>query len=188
MNLLKVFLITLLTFGLFGYSAEVVPAQKDISDRAAQTATERKIRKEILSLPYYGVFDAISYEIDGQIVTLKGYVTRPLTKQDAEAQVREIDRVADVINKIEVLPLSSSDDRIRVRIYNAMKNSGSLYRYLLGANPSIRIIVNNGRVKLEGFVNFETDKTLAYVAAREIFGVFDVENNLKVVNREKKSG
>ena len=72
-----------------------------------------------------------------------------------------------------------------LRIYREMQNSGSLYRYLLGTNPSIRIIVNNGRVKLEGIVGYESDKTLAFVAAREIFGVLDVENNLQV---EKRAG
>jgi hyperosmotically inducible protein len=176
-----------LIIGLFSLTADSVLAQNtSMEENAAKAKVERKVRKKILGLPYYGVFDAIGFEVKKNTVTLNGYVTRPLTKDDAEDEVKEVEGVENVINNIEVLPLSTSDDRIRVRIYNAISNSGSLYRYLLGTNPSIRIIVNNGRVKLEGFVSFDSDKTLAYVAAREIFGVFEVENNLQVEKRDKK--
>lgn len=178
-----------LIIGLFGLTTDSVLAQQtSVKENAAKSKIEREVRKEILSLPYYGVFDAIGFETNGDTITLNGYVTRPLTKEDAGDEVEEVEGVNNVVNNIEVLPLSSSDDRIRVRIYNAIANSGSLYRYLLGTNPSIRIIVNNGRVKLEGFVTYESDKTLAYVAAREIFGVFEVENNLRVEKQGKKVG
>ncbi|MCB1023120.1 MAG: BON domain-containing protein [Acidobacteria bacterium] len=153
----------------------------------AQTATniprsqiDREIRKEILSLPYYGVFDAIGYKLDDGSVSLNGYVTRPYTKREAEEYIKDIDGVTAVENNIKVLPVYSSDNRIRVKVYRAIANQPGLYRYLLGSAPSIRIIVNHGYVSLEGFVTFESDKTLAGIAAREIFGVINVENNLKV--------
>lgn len=139
---------------------------------------EREVRKEILSLPYYGVFDAIGYEINGSTVTLNGYVVRPYTKKEAGAAVKDINGVTSVVNKIQVLPPSPSDDRIRVRAYRAIANQGNLYRYLLGANPAIRIVVDNGRVILEGQVAYRSDKTLAQVAATQIFGVLSVQNNL----------
>lgn len=145
---------------------------------------ERQIRKEIFSLPYYGVFDAIGYELDGGTVTLNGYVVRPYTKDEAEYYVRDVRGVTKVVNNIEVLPPSPSDDRIRLRIYRAIQNKGNLYRYLLGANPSIRIVVNRGRVILEGIVTYESDRTLAEAAATEIFGVLGVTNNLKLERRE----
>lgn len=175
----KIFLFFAFTVCLLMISGSPVLAQ------TASSKTERNIRKEILSLPYYDVFDAIGYQINGDTVTLSGYVVRPLTKSDAEAAVKDVDGVKNVVNKIEVLPLSPSDDRIRVRVYRAISDQGSLYRYLLGTNPAIRIIVNNGRVSLEGLVGSETDKTLAGIAAREIFGVFGVENNLQIEKRER---
>lgn len=176
-------LLSVLILTIAAFSAQSVVAQTD-AQKVEQARMERQIRKEILSLPYYGVFDAIGYELEGDTLTLNGYVVRPYTKKEAGDAVQDVAGVRAVVNNIEVLPPSPSDDRIRVRIYRAIENSGSMYRYLLGANPSIRIIVNRGRVILEGVVAYEGDRTLAEIAATEIFGVFNVTNNLKLERRE----
>lgn len=181
----KVFLFSAFAFCLLLISGNPILAQTASNQATiSKSKTEKNIRKEILSLPYYGVFDAIGYQINGDTVTLSGYTVRPLTKKDAEEAVKDVNGVTTVINNIKVLPLSPSDDRIRVRVYRAIGDQGSLYRYLLGTNPAIRIIVNNGRISLEGIVGNETDKNLAGIAAKEIFGVFGVENNLQVEGRE----
>ena len=178
----------ILLVGFFVVSSVSLSAQNlsaSDSGRVANSTIDRKVRKEILSLPYYGVFDAIDYQINGDTVTLSGYTVRPLTKSDAEDAVKDVTGVRNVVNKIQVLPLSPSDDRIRVRTYNALANAGSLYRYLLGSSPAIHIIVNNGHVRLAGFVNSQGDKDLANITAREIFGVFDVTNDLQVENQQR---
>lgn len=181
----KLFLFSIFAFCLLLVSGDQVLAQTASNQATvSRSKTERNIRKEILSLPYYGVFDAIGYQITGDTVTLSGYTVRPLTKKDAEEAVKDVNGVKAVVNNIKVLPLSPSDDRIRVRVYRSISEQGSLYRYLLGTNPAIRIVVNNGRVSLEGIVGNETDKNLAGIAAKEIFGVFGVENNLQVEGRE----
>jgi hyperosmotically inducible periplasmic protein len=143
---------------------------------------DRQIRKEILTLPYYGVFDAIGYQVNGNDVTLSGFVVRPSTKRDAEEAVADINGVGRVINNIQVLPLSPSDDRIRYRLLRTLSNTGSLYRYFLGANPGIRIIVDRGRVSLEGYVDNKGDANLAYITARGVPGTFAVNNNLRVLS------
>jgi hyperosmotically inducible protein len=112
-------------------------------------------------------------------VILSGQVVRPTTSSDAERRVSRIDGVQRVINNIEVLPLSSFDDSIRIRTFRAIYRTGGLYRYNLGANPAIHIIVDRGRVTLEGLVSNETDKQLAYMAASGVSGVFSVTNNLQ---------
>lgn len=174
--------------GLWTAGAGEVSAQDKTgqmtAEKARRTPVERRVRKEILGLPYYGVFDAIGYQLNGSVVVLNGYVLRPLTRDDAEEAVRDIAGVERVENNIEVLPLSPSDDRIRTRIYRELADTPGLFQYLLGANPAIRIIVKNGDVKLEGFVDAEMDKNLAGLRAREIFGVFGVENNLRVLKRD----
>lgn len=147
---------------------------------------DRKVVKEILQLPYYGVFDIIKIKVEDDTVTLLGQVMYPTTKEDAEKRVRKLEGVKEVKNEIEVLPLSRFDDRIRYRVWRSIANKGSLYRYLLGANPSLRIIVNDGRVSLEGFVNSKGDYDLAYIAAREVPGTFEVKNNLEIVQENKK--
>jgi len=145
--------------------------------------TMNKVRKQLVTLPYYGVFDNLEYKVEGNTVTLYGQVRNPTTRKDAERRVSRIEGVDHVINNIEVLPLSSFDDSIRARTYRAVFRSGSLYRYAMGANPSIHIIVRNGRVKLEGVVSSQMDSQLAYMAARGVPGVFEVTNNLHVGSR-----
>ncbi len=139
----------------------------------------KKVQKELVTLPYYGVFDNLAYKVEGDTVTLYGQVVRPTTRKDAENRVARIKGVARVINQIEVLPLSSFDDSVRVRTYRTLFRTGGLYRYAMGANPSIHIVVNRGHVTLEGVVSNEGDKNLAYIAARGVSGVFSVTNNLR---------
>lgn len=150
---------------------------------AADAQTMNKIRKELVTLPYYGVFDNLAYQVDGDTVTLSGQVVRPSTRKDAERRIARIEGVRRVVNNIEVLPVSQFDDSIRVRTYRAVFRSGSLYRYALGANPSIHIVVVQGHVTLEGVVSNRMDSQLAYMAARGVPGVFAVTNNLRVESR-----
>jgi hyperosmotically inducible protein len=139
-----------------------------------------KVRKELVTLPYYGVFDNLAYKIDGSTVTLYGQVVRPSTRSSAERRIKRIEGVERVINNIQVLPVSSFDDSIRARAYRAVFRSGSLYRYAMGANPSIHIIVNRGHITLEGVVSNKMDSQLAYMAARGVPGAFSVTNNLRI--------
>ena len=144
------------------------------------TSAQERVRKELVTLPYYGVFDNLAFDVQGDTVILYGQVVRPSTRKDAERRVSKIEGVSRVINNIEVLPLSSFDDSIRARAYRAVFRSGSLYRYAMGANPSIHIVVKNGNVTLEGVVANRMDSQLAYMAANGVSGVFSVTNNLRV--------
>ncbi|HEV7857179.1 MAG TPA: BON domain-containing protein [Pyrinomonadaceae bacterium] len=144
------------------------------------TQITKQVRHELLKLPYYGVFDNLAYKVEGDTVTLYGQVVRPTTRKDAARNVARIPGVARVINQIEVLPLSGFDDSIRARAYRAVFRSGGLYRYAMGSNPSIHIIVNRGNVSLEGVVGNRMDSQLAYMALRGVPGVFNVTNNLQV--------
>jgi hyperosmotically inducible periplasmic protein len=148
-----------------------------------QQRTMAKVHKELVTLPYYGVFDNLEYKVEGDTVTLYGQVRNPITRHDAERRVARIEGVNHVINQIEVLPVSGFDDSIRARAYRDVFRSGSLYRYAMGANPSIHIVVKNGHVTLEGVVSNQMDSQLAYMAARGVPGVFSVTNNLRVGSR-----
>jgi hyperosmotically inducible protein len=141
---------------------------------------EDKVRHELVMLPYLGVFDNLTFRVDGSTVTLFGSVTRPTLKSDAERVVNRIEGVQRVRNHIEVLPLSRFDDQIRLRTYYAIYGYGPLNRYALGANPPIRIIVKNGNVTLAGVVSNEMDRNLAYIRASGVPGAFSVTNNLRV--------
>ena len=145
-----------------------------------QAKSMEKVRKELVTLPYYGVFDNLEYKVEGGTVTLYGQVVNPVTRHDAERRVARIEGIDHVINNIQVLPVSGFDDSIRARAYRAIFGSGSLYRYAMGVNPSIHIIVRNGNITLEGVVSNRMDSQLAYMAANRVPGVFSVTNNLRV--------
>jgi hyperosmotically inducible protein len=138
------------------------------------------VRHELVMLPYYSVFDDFQFTVDNGTVTLGGEVTRPVLKSDAENAVKRIAGVTNVVNNIKVLPLSSFDNRIRVAAYRSVFGSAGLYRYAMGTNPSIHIIVDNGHVTLKGVVSNQGDKNLAYIRANGVPGVFSVTNELLV--------
>ena len=142
---------------------------------------ESDVQRELLMLPNYSVFDYLAFRVEpGGTVRLLGQVTRPTLKTDAERRLKGIEGIEQVINDIEVLPLSPADDRIRLAVARNIYRSDALDRYGFQSQPSIKIIVKQGNVTLEGAVDSDTDKTIAGLKAREVPGVFDVKNNLAV--------
>lgn len=139
-----------------------------------------KVRGELITLPFLSVYDNLSYRVDGETVYLSGQVIRPTLKTDAARRVARLEGVANVVNNIEVLPLSPNDDRLRIAVARAVYGHSALNRYALGANPSIRIIVKNGNVTLEGLVAREMERNIANIAANGVAGVFSVTNNLRI--------
>jgi osmotically-inducible protein OsmY len=150
-----------------------------LSAQAAPDIDEQ-IRHELVMMPYYQIFDWINFETDGNTVTLLGEVTRPVLKSDAEKTVKRIAGVKQVINKIEVLPYSPYDDRIRISVYRAVYANPNFTRYAIRANGPIHIIVNNGDVRLMGSVLTKTDKNIAGIITRGVEGVFTVTNDLLI--------
>lgn len=145
----------------------------------------KQVRKELVTIPFFGVFDWLegNVEPDGTVY-LRGEVTRPTMKKDAERRVEKIEGVEKVVNEIEVLPLSSNDDRLRAATFRVLFNSNSpLSRYSLGANPAIHIIIKNGRLTLKGVVATKADSDFASVRANGVSGLFEVKNELQI---EKK--
>jgi hyperosmotically inducible periplasmic protein len=139
-----------------------------------------EVRHELVMLPYLDVFDDLKYRIEGNSVILFGQVTQPILKTGAESVVKRIEGVERVDNQIEVLPVSSHDDRLRLASYRAIYGYTPLQRYALPVVKPIRIIVKNGNVTLEGVVDHETDKNLVNIRANGVHGVFSVTNNLRV--------
>jgi hyperosmotically inducible protein len=170
----------------------------------APEETVRSVRKMLERLPYYGVFDFIVFRVDRGTVYLGGYGYEGNLKADAERAAKMSVGVDEVANEIDVLPTSQSDDRIRwatfYRIYTddflsryAPGGARQVWRELLdesrfpGMQPvgiyPIHIIVKNGRTILLGVVDSVSDRQLAEVRAREVSGVFEVENSLTIVVR-----
>jgi hyperosmotically inducible protein len=177
---------TIRKFGLavlaLGLMAMPVAASAADHDAAETSMLAKKVRKELVMLPFYSVFDNFTYQIDGDRVILSGEVTRPTLKTSAERVVARIEGVNQVENNIEVLPLSSFDNRIRRGVLYAVYGHPVLNRYALQSTGPIHLIVNNGHVTLEGVVSREMEKNVAFIQANSVPGVFSVTNNLRVEN------
>jgi hyperosmotically inducible protein len=138
------------------------------------------VRHELVMLPYYGVFDNLMFRVDGATLTLLGQVRQPTLKSDAGRVVKDIEGIDQVVNNIEVLPLSPSDDRIRLGVFRSVYGNTALNRYALQAVPPIHIVVKNGHVTLEGMVAQTGDKSIANLQANSVAGVHSVTDNLNV--------
>lgn len=173
----------------------VIHPQQRQADRQANNQERvrayliKEIRHDLITLPYYSVFDWLQFEVQADgMVTLQGQVARPTLKSDAENVVKNIEGVTKVNNQIEVLPLSPNDDRIRRAIYLTLFNFESpIYRYGMGAVPSIHIIVKNGNVTLKGIVDNEGDRNIANVRVNGIPGVFSVKNELTLSSDNRRA-
>ncbi len=164
--------------------------KKKLESRASRESNEardlayltREIRKELVTLPFFGVFDWLegNVQADGT-VQLRGQVTRPTLKKDAQRRVEKVEGVYRVVNQIEVLPLSPNDDRLRRAVFRELFNFNSpLFRYGQQPVPPIHIIIRNGRLTLKGVVANKNDSDLANIKARGVAGLFEVRNELRV--------
>lgn len=170
-------------FSVMVLSLTSVSAQTYNYSTTSTKTIEQKIGKELRKLPYYSVFDNIDFQVSGGTVTLTGKVYSLGTKRDAARFVKDIDGVTNVVNNIETLPPSPFDDRIRREAYRTFTSRGPA-QYFSEINPDVRIIVENGRITLEGYVTRKSDSDTLNVLANGINGVFEVTNNL-VVGRDK---
>ena len=163
--------------------------------------TTLSVRRALERLPYYGVFDMVAFGVERGTITLAGYAYRPSLKKEAESAAWRGVGVEEIANRIEILPPSEDDDRIRwATFYNVytdeflsryapggvMQTRRALfeYRQFPGMQPfgtyPIHIVVRRGQTTLVGVVDSASDKLMAEVRAREVSGVFGVENALVV--------
>src|ERR1700736_6118379 len=173
------------------------------------------IRNELLQLPYYGVFDFLSFKYSKGTVDLMGYAYRPTLKSDAERAVKRVAGVEVVNDQIEVLPVSMSDDTLRWQTYYAIYRDPFLSHYapgggmlwghrhpfgggglfamgpprFPGTEPAgdypIHIIVKQGHIDLLGVVDNQSDKNVAGMKAQGVPLSFGVTNDLVVDNQSK---
>jgi len=168
----RIALVVLLAAGV------VSGARADVGPQPLQ----QKVRHELVMLPYLTVFDDLAYKVEGSSVVLMGEVTRPSLKSDAENAVKRIPGVEQVDNRIEVLPVSPMDDHLRLQVFRAIYGYAPLQRYSLGVQKSIRIIVRNGHVTLDGVVDNVADRNIANIRANGVPGVFSVTDNLSIAS------
>ena len=185
-------------------SVTIVSAPTPRAQSVGTKETALMVQRALLRLPYYGVFDFLVFGVNRGVVSVGGFAYRANLRSDASAAIKRLAGVDEIGNKIEVLPASQNDDRIRWATFYNIYTDDFLSRYAPGGAMSVRyealsfarfpgmqpfgtypihIIVKNGRIMLLGIVDNESDKTLAGVRAKEVTGAFGVENDLVVGNK-----
>ena len=178
--------IYLISFLLCAFSLLQAATQNDQQFSAkAQERITKEVRHKLIMLPQFGTFDNIEFKLNGYDVVLLGQVHDPTLRTDAEREVKKVEGVEHVENRLEVLPTSPNDDRIRRAVFIAIYRYGPLQRYGIGSNRPIHIIVNNGHVTLVGVVDRESDKSLVGIRANGVDGVFSVQNDLMVPEKRR---
>jgi hyperosmotically inducible protein len=180
------------------------------AETVAKASIVAQLRRELLQLPSYGVYDFLSFACDNGTVTLTGYANEATLKTDAEQAAKRVAGVTTVVDKVEVLVPSVTDDQLRSKLYYAIFNDPFIASYMSGGTllwghthpfPSdrflplgptrfpgtepvgtypIHIVVKQGRVALLGVVDSESDKTRAGILAQGVPGSLGVENELIV--------
>ncbi|MGB2629375.1 MAG: BON domain-containing protein [Candidatus Acidiferrum sp.] len=159
--------------------AQSSPSPKSARIEVTEPLT-RALRHQLLTLPYYSVFDTIDFSLSGDTVILTGQVLRPTLRTHAEAAVKSLEGVGAVVNNIEILPRSTTDDELRRQVYRAIFEDPELATYAIQAVPPIHIIVKNGAVTLVGKVDTEQDLVRATKQVGKVIGVTSTQNLLVV--------
>ena len=151
-----------------------------VSDQELRETIANRLRYDRIG---YGImFNNFEVDVRDGVVTIAGDARSYPDKASALGIVEDTPGVRDVRDEINVLPLSEFDDELRVRTAMAIYRDPALQKYSLDPQAPIRIVVENGNVKLYGVVDSPMDKQIAEMRAREVTGVFSVENHLVVAN------
>jgi hypothetical protein len=172
----KTLLVSFLSLALALCAALPAAAQS----QAPTNDLENAIVTVLVSLPHYSVYDNLFFEVNGGEVTLMGQTPLELTKAEAGKRVAKIKGVGNVINNIELLPASPSDDALRQSLYRAIFGAPDLHRYSMGADPTIHIIVKGGHVTLVGMVSSDQDRQRAEMVAKGLPGIMSFTNSLRL--------
>jgi hyperosmotically inducible protein len=164
-----------------------VKGVQNMIEVAGPTVDDVKLRDKLAEkLAYdrvgYGTtaFNALTIGVQSGVVTLGGVAYGPMDKDSAVSLVANYPGVKDVVDNIEVAPLSPMDDSIRLAEARAIYGASQLNKYAMDPAKPIRITVVNGNVTLSGVVDNQGDKDVANIKANGVPGVFKVINNLQV--------
>jgi osmotically-inducible protein OsmY len=166
----------------------VVSVVNDIQVQAGETTDQQladRIGKQLAydRVGYGNAFNAITASVNNGVVTMGGHALGPVAKESALNIAKRTPGVQNVIDNIQVDPVSPMDDRLRQQVARTVYGYPSLNKYAINPANPIRITVINGHVILSGVVDNQSDKDVAGIQANTVPGVFSVTNNLQVAGQ-----
>lgn len=138
----------------------------------------RSVQREVLRYPFFTIFDGVQAQVDDGVVVLTGKVTMPFKRTAIEQRVAKVDGIVRVENRIDVLPVSQFDDDLRLRIARAIYSNPAFRPFAMMVNPPIHVIVERGRVTLQGVVLNNVDRMIAQSIAAPFLS-FGLTNELQ---------
>lgn len=190
------------TVDLYEYKADAqkrihgvkgISAIRNSIDVAGPSVSDQELQNKLLEklsydrVGYGNMFNAISLSVSNGMVTLGGHARTDVDKDSALALVSTYPGVKDVVDDIEVDPVSMMDDRTRFAVARAVYGYPTLNKYAIDPAKPIRITVQNGNVELYGVVDSQADKDTANLRANGVSGVFSVKNYLQVAGQPSES-
>ena len=157
-----------------------IVSELNIGKAESDQKLAERVAEQMRRSTYFTVFDDVEIGVDNGVVTLTGYVTQPIKSDDLARRAAHVDGVQEFVNKLEVLPVSVGDDRLRSVIANTLYRDPAFSNYASQAIPPIHIIVRNSSVLLTGVVNSEVERRQAENIVRGISGIIGVQNALRV--------
>jgi osmotically-inducible protein OsmY len=142
----------------------------------------KQVYEKVRTYDRYSIYDYVDGRVSQGNVRLVGAVTAPEKLSDILERVAKVKGVQSIDNKIEVLPTSQPDERLRVAIVNAIYRDPAFDNYSR-VDPPIRVIVNNGHVTLIGYVRSQEELIKAESSARMVFGVLALDNKVQLISK-----
>jgi hyperosmotically inducible periplasmic protein len=172
------------TKGVTAVRNQIEVTGSNVSDEELQKKLVNKLSYDQVGFGH--VFDAVSVKVQNGVVTVGGHAHNYVNRDSALALVSTTPGVKDVVDDIEVDPVSPMDDQTRAAVAQAVYGFSSLNKYAIDPARPIRISVQNGHVELYGVVQSEADKNAAYIQANQVPGVFSVKNYLQVAGQQNE--
>jgi hyperosmotically inducible protein len=162
-----------------GVDNEVQVAGPQVSDEALRDKLAKQLAVDRVG---YGTtaFNDVTIGVQNGVVTLGGTVYGPPDKASAISLVANAQGVRDIVDNLQVAPLSPMDDQLRSALARTIYGTPQLQRYAMDPAKPIRITVVNGQVTLSGVVDSKMDHDVAGIRANSVPGVFKVTNNLQI--------
>ena len=172
------------TKGVNSVRNQIEVAGNNVSDAELQKKLSDKLAYDRVG--FGNVFDAISLNVNNGVVTLGGHTHNYVNRDSALGIVATTPGVKDMVDNIEVDPVSMMDDQTRLAVARAVYGFTTLNKYAIDPAKPIRISVQNGHVELYGVVDSKADKDAAYLQANSVPGVFSVKNYLQVAGQPEE--
>jgi osmotically-inducible protein OsmY len=165
-----------------GKEAKAVDSRLQVfPEKRSDAELEKDVADAILGYVYYGVFDSVSAGVSDGVAVLQGSVLNEYRRDQILDRVARVAGLRDLKSEIRVQPVSFFDDRLRRELFYKIygDRNGLFVRFANAVNPPVRILVENGRVTLTGYVGTVLEQSVLGHIARGTLA-FSVDNQVRL--------